>query len=85
MVGTVKKKYIYVLGTAFALCLVALVAVGSLEARTRYYTPVVSSAGDKIAYVKVTTGFGPPAEASFLSWAANPTGSACSATGSSFV
>jgi HEAT repeats len=52
MVGTVKKKYIYILGTAFALCLVALVAVGSLEARTRYYTPVVSSAGDKIAYVK---------------------------------
>ena len=46
------KKCIYILGAALAFCIVAPIAVGALEAATRYYTPVVSSAGDKIAYVK---------------------------------
>jgi|GEM_PF-5563567 len=42
----------YALGVALGLCLAVLVATGPTEAATRYYSPVVSAAGDKIAYVK---------------------------------
>ena len=46
------KKYICMLGAALVLSLAALAAAGPVGAATRYYTPVVSAAGDKIAYVK---------------------------------
>jgi len=46
------KKFINILGAALAFCMAAPVAVGTVEAATRYYAPVVSSAGDKIAYVE---------------------------------
>jgi len=45
------KKAICIL-VELAVCLTVLAAAGPAGAATRYYSPVVSAAGDKIAYVK---------------------------------
>jgi hypothetical protein len=46
------KNCMNILGVALAVCLIVLATAGPLVAATLYYTPVVSAAGDKIAYVK---------------------------------